>query len=129
MGQKQLGSKAVMVEAEEEEVGCPGDLEGEGKEEVKTVGKEHLPRTKGYDGCFLVWLCSYLPGTMWVNTGGGGASYTWGFGTCCCPEDINKEENDRNGFCQLFSKCHPSSQSCCCFLSLWNLLIYSTNIC
>lgn len=75
MGQKQLGSKAVMVEAEEEEVGCPGDLEGEGKEEVKTVGKEHLPRTKGYDGCFLVWLCSYLPGTMWVNTGGGGGCF------------------------------------------------------
>lgn len=78
MGQKQLGSKAVMVEAEEEEVGCPGDLEGEGKEEVKTVGKEHLPRTKGYDGCFLVWLCSYLPGTMWVNTGGGGVLPTRG---------------------------------------------------
>lgn len=69
----------------------------------------------------LSGLDAILP--TWATVAAHGGAFL--HSACCGPEDIDKEGDDYDGVCRLFSKCQHSSGMT---TALWNVLPYSTSI-
>ena len=78
-----------------------------GQREKRVSGQEgrSTPEAKGREGA--VWSgCHPAHGGLGRSTRRGRFLHS----ACCGPEDIDKEGDDYDGVCRLFSKCQHSSE-------------------